>query len=106
MIDRELNISIRRQCALLSVARNRLDSSVSSERLENLEMMRLLDERYLEKPSHDVLRMQDYLLDKGYDVNEKRVRRLMRKMGLMAIYPKPNLSRLGMASYIYQYLGL
>jgi putative transposase len=60
-----------------------------SERLENLEMMRLLDERYLEKPSHDVLRMQDYLLDKGYEVNEKRVRRLMRKMGLMAIYPKP-----------------
>jgi putative transposase len=48
-------------------------------------MMRLLDERYLEKPSHDVLRMQDYLLDKGYEVNEKRVRRLMRKMGLMAI---------------------
>ena len=104
MIDRELNISFRCQCALLSVARNRLDSSVSSERLENLEMMRLLDERYLEKPSHDVLRMQDYLLDKGYEVNEKRVRRLMRKMGLMAIYPKPNLSRLGMASYIYPYL--
>ena len=93
MIDRKMNISIRRQCALLDVARNRLDSKVSSEQPENLEMMRLLDERYLEKPSHGVLRMQDYLLDKGYVVNEKRVRRLMRKMGLMAIYPKPNLSR-------------
>lgn len=104
MIDRKLNFSIRHQCALLDVARNRLDSKVSSERPENLEMMRLLDERYLEKPSHGVLRMQDYLLDKGYEVNEKRVRRLMRKMGLMAIYPKPNLSRLGMAKYIYPYL--
>ena len=90
--------SFRLRNRQLLVAANR------SERLENLEMMRLLDERYLEKPSHDVLRMQDYLLDKGYEVNEKRVRRLMRKMGLMAIYPKQNLSRLGMASYIYPYL--
>jgi putative transposase len=65
MIDRERNISIRRQCALLSVARNRLDSRVSSERLENLEVMRLLDERYLEKPSHGVLRMQDYFTGQG-----------------------------------------
>jgi putative transposase len=73
MIDRKSNISIRRQCALLSVARNRLDSSVRSERLEDLEMMRLLDERYLEKPSHGVLPMQDYLPEKGYKVNEKKV---------------------------------
>jgi putative transposase len=69
-----------------SVARNRLDSRVRSERLEDLEMMRLPDERYLEKPSHGVLRMQDYLPEKSYKVNEKKVRRLMRKMGLMAIY--------------------
>jgi putative transposase len=87
----------------LSVARNRLDSRVRSERLEDLEMMRLLDERYLEKPSHGLLPMQDYLLDKGYKVNEKKVRRLMRKMGLMlficpyrATLPLPVLIRYGL----------
>ena len=48
--------------------------------------------------------MQDFLLQQGYDINEKRVRRLLRKMGLMAMYPKQNLSKLGQAKYIYPYL--
>jgi putative transposase len=70
---------------------------------ENLKLMEKLDERYLEKPTHGVLRMQDYLADQGYVICEKCVRRLIRKMGLMAIYPKPNLSKLGQAKYIYPY---
>jgi len=48
--------------------------------------------------------MQDHLLHKGYHINHKRVRRLLRTMGLMAIYPKKNLSRIGNAKYIYPYL--
>ena len=48
--------------------------------------------------------MQDFLRDKGYTVNEKRVRRLLRKMAIEAIYPKKNLSRLGKAKYIMPYL--
>jgi len=51
-----------------------------------------------------VLRMQDFLFDEGFPVNEKRVRRLLRLMGLMAIYPKPRLSQLGDAQYIHPYL--
>lgn len=66
--------------------------------------MRMLDERYLDKPTYGVLQMQDYLRDEGYQVNHKRVRRLLRLMGLMAIYPKKNLSKLGHAEYIYPYL--
>jgi len=97
-------MSVRRQCELLSVSRNRLEVRPRSETEENLHLMKKLDERYLEKPSHGVLRMQDHLAELGHTVSEKRVRRLMRKMGLMAIYPKPNLSKLGHAKYIYPYL--
>ncbi|MDZ4668373.1 MAG: IS3 family transposase [bacterium] len=67
-------------------------------------MMRLMDEHYMEHPSYGVLRMQDHLLSRGFIVNEKRVRRLLRLMGLMAIYPRINLSKLGQAKYIRTYL--
>lgn len=66
--------------------------------------MRLLDERTLNYPAEGVLQLQDYLRAEGYPVNHKRIRRLVRKMGLMAIYPKRNLSRLGQAIYIRPYL--
>ncbi|MDJ1505292.1 DDE-type integrase/transposase/recombinase [Xanthocytophaga agilis] len=66
--------------------------------------MRLLDERYLNFPTEGVLQMQDYLRSEGYVVNHKRVRRLLREMGILAIYPKPNLSKIGKAEYIYPYL--
>ncbi len=48
--------------------------------------------------------MQDYLRAEGYVVNPKRVRRLLRKMVIMAIFPQPNLSKLGKAEYVYPYL--
>jgi putative transposase len=76
----------------------------AAESEENLYLMRLLDARYLDYPTEGVLQMQDYLRSQGYSVNHKRVRRLLRKMGLMAIYCKPNLSKLGKAEYIYPYL--
>ena len=97
-------MSVRRQCALLGVARNRLEQKERQESAENLEIMKIMDKRNLERPTHGVLRMQDFLLQQGYDINEKRVRRLLRKMGLMAMYPKQNLSKLGQAKYIYPYL--
>lgn len=104
MVDPDEPLSVRRQCDLLNVNRNRLEVSTRQESAENLEIMRKLDERYLERPTHGVLRMQDFLREEGYLVNEKRVRRLLRKMGLLAIYPKPNLSRLGLGKYIHPYL--
>jgi len=74
------------------------------EKPENLEIMRIMDEHYLEHPSEGVIRMQDLLLALGFVVNHKRVRRLLRLMGLMAIYPKKNLSKLGLKKYIHPYL--
>jgi putative transposase len=66
--------------------------------------MRIMDEHYLKHPTEGVIRMQDLLLSLGFVVNHKRVRRLLRLMGLMAIYPKRNLSKLGLKKYIHPYL--
>jgi putative transposase len=66
--------------------------------------MRLLDEQYTRYPFYGVLRMTYWLRQQGYQVNAKRVRRLLRKMGLLAIYPKPQLSRLAAGGQRYPYL--
>lgn len=57
--------------------------------------MRLLDEQYTRTPFYGVRRMRYWLREQGYRVNGKRVRRLLRQMGLEAIYPKPRLSEPG-----------
>jgi putative transposase len=97
-------LSTRSQCELLDIHRSGIYYAPAKESEMNLEIMRLLDDRYLDRPTHGVLQMQDYLSDEGYHVNHKHVRRLLRLMGLMAIYPKKNLSKLGHAEYIYPYL--
>jgi putative transposase len=71
---------------------------------ENLQLMRLLDEQYTRTPFYGVLRMTAWLQRQGYAVNEKRVRRLLRTMRLMAIYPSPKTSRPAPAHRIYPYL--
>jgi len=103
-IDRQGGLSIRKQCELLSVNRSSLYYKAQSERPENLQLMRLLDEHYLKHPTEGVLRVQDFLRREGFKVNHKRVRRLLRLMGISAIYPKKNLSRMGIKQYIHPYL--
>lgn len=66
--------------------------------------MRLLDEQYTRCPFYGVLRMTAWLMQQGYGVNPKRVRRLLRDMGLMALYPKPNLSQPQAGAQVYPYL--
>lgn len=66
--------------------------------------MRLLDEQYTRCPFYGVRRMTAWLREQGQRVNEKRVRRLLRKMGLLAIYPKPSLSQPAMSAKLYPYL--
>lgn len=97
-------LSKRQQCDLLGVSRGSLYYKPAGEKQENLDIMRMMDEQHLNHPTDGVLRMQDYLFLKGFLVNHKRVRRLMRKMGLMPIYPKRNLSKPGQAKYIRPYL--
>ena len=103
-IDSEHVLSTRKQCEILSVHRSGLYYKPQGEKKDNLEIMRIMDEHYLKHPTAGVMRMQDLLLSLGMVVNHKRVRRLLRLMGMMAIYPKRNLSKLGLIKYIRPYL--
>jgi putative transposase len=76
----------------LSIARAGLYYEPVGEGEENLGLMRLLDEQYTRTPFYGVRRMTAWLQTHGYPVDVKRVRRLLRLMGLEAIYPKPRLS--------------
>jgi putative transposase len=71
---------------------------------ENLLLMRLLDEQFTKTPFYGVARMTAWLRQQGYAVNPKRVRRLLRLMGLEALYPKPRLSLPGDQERRYPYL--
>jgi putative transposase len=97
-------LSVRRQCDLLGLNRSTLYYEPTSESAENLHLMRLLDEQYLRSPFYGWPRMTAYLRRQGYVVNSKRVRRLMQKIGLQAIYPKPRTSRAAQERKVYPYL--
>jgi len=97
-------LSVRQQCELLDLSRSTVYYEAVGESEENLRIMKLMDEEFLAEPTHGVLQMQDFLFALNFLVNHKRVRRLLRKMGIMALYPKRNLSKLGHAKYIRPYL--
>jgi len=97
-------ISIRRQCELLGVNRSSWYYRPVEESAEDLQLMRLIDEQYTRTPFFGTRRMSEWLARKGYEVNRKRVARLMTKLGLAAVYPKPKLSQAGEGHRIYPYL--
>ena len=98
------DLSIARQCALLGLARSSLYYAPRGESEENLRRMRLIDEAYTRWPFYGVRRMTAWLRREGEAVNPKRVRRLMRLMGLEAIYPKKRLSLPAKQNRRYPYL--
>jgi putative transposase len=97
-------ISLGRQCELLGMARSSLYYQQRGESERNLKLLRLLDEQYTRTPFYGVPRMTAWLGTQGEWVNEKRVRRLLRVLGLEAIYPKPRLSDAAAGHKIYPYL--
>ena len=105
LVDREhAEISIRRQCELLGVNRSGLYYQPLGESQENLQLMRLLDEQYTRAPFYGSRKMAEWLRTQGFEVNRKRVSRLMAVMGIEAVYPKPKLSQPGEGHRIYPYL--
>lgn len=98
------DVSIRRQCDLFNIHRSGVYHQVQTESDFNLSLMRKMDEWILDDPTIGVITMVDFFKDQGIDINHKRVRRLMRLMGYMAIYPKKHLSALGDSQYIHPYL--
>ncbi len=98
-------ISVVRQCQLLGLNRTGQYYRAGTPSTEDAELMRLIDEQYTVTPFYGYRRMTVYLQNLGFPVNHKRVRRLMRKLGLEAIYPKPNLSKPGGKDHLtYPYL--
>jgi putative transposase len=88
----------------LDLNRSSLYYQSVGESEENLQLMRLLDEQYMKTPCYGVLKMTAYLKQLGYEVNVKRVRRLLRLMGLEAVYQKPNTSKANPEHKVYPYL--
>ena len=99
-------LSISRQCELIRLPRSSYyrEGLNGGESAENLELMRLIDEEYTRHPFYGSRKLRDYLIRQGYQVNRKRVRRLMQLMGLVSIAPKPNTSRPSPKHKVYPYL--
>jgi putative transposase len=97
-------VSIRRQCALLGLSRASFYYPAATETADNLRLMRLLDEEYTRHPFYGSRKLTRWLKEQGEAVNRKRVQRLLRVMGLEAIYPKPRLSQGGKGQRIFPYL--
>jgi putative transposase len=97
-------LSVRRQCQLLGLAPATYYYQAQPESPENLYYMRWLDQEYTDRPFYGVRKMTAGLQLQGYAVGPKRVRRLLRAMGLMAVYPKPRLSLNPLAHKRFPYL--
>ena len=97
-------ISISRQCELVGLTRSSYYYRRKKPDEEELELMRLIDEQYMERPFYGVRRMVAYLRRLGFIVNHKRVSGLMRRMGLMGVVPKRHLSRPEARQGKYPYL--
>ena len=97
-------LSISAQCVLLGLWRSGIYYMPSSEREENLLIMRILDEQYLKTPFYGVERLREFLLRKDYKVNRKRLRRLMRLIDWRTIYPEKHTTIADATKYKYPYL--
>jgi len=105
MIERDHpEISVYRQCELIGLPRSSLYYQPQGESAYNLELMRFLDEQYTKTPFYGVEKMTEFLRENGHVVNPKRVRRLLRKMGLEAIHPKRKTSVPNLENRVYPYL--
>lgn len=87
-IDPDDELSVRRQCELLGLSRSTAYYQPAPESVENLRIMRLIDEQYLQTPFYGRRRWTWWLREcHGYVINPKRVGRLLRTMGIEAVFP-------------------
>lgn len=99
-----IQLSIAEQCELLSLPRSTYYHEPLPESPENLALMRLMDELHLKHPFYGSRQLTRVLRRLDYEVNRKRTQRLMRLMGLEAMYPRPRLSDPNPEHVIYPYL--
>jgi len=96
--------SISRQCQLLSLNRSTFYYSPVPVSPEDLVLMRQIDEQYLKTPFYGSRSMARHFRRQGRRINRKRIQRLMRRMGIEAVYPKPHTSRPHPEHRVYPYL--
>lgn len=99
-----VEIPVYRQCELLGLSRSGYYYQPHGESALNEHLMNLIDEQYTRMPFYGVEKMTEWLRRQGFRVNPKRTRRLMRLMGLEAVYPKPWLSKPAEGHRKYPYL--
>ena len=104
MIDRKNTLPVTRQCQLLLLSRSTAYYRLKDVSDGDLAIMRRIDEMHLKRPYFGSRRIRDWLVAEDYDINRKRVQRLMRLMGIVALYPKKGTSRPGKGHKIYPYL--
>src|SRR5881227_2677613 len=92
------------QCRLLAVPRSSVYRPPAPASDEDLAIMALIDRHYLARPYYGSRRMAAWLATQGHRVNRKRVQRLMRLIGLVAVYQRPNTSKPAAAHKVYPYL--
>ena len=97
-------MSVRQQCSILGICRSGLLYTPIGTSELNLDLMEKIDKKYTDHPFYGRPKMTELLKKEGYQINGKRVGRLMQKMGIMAIYPKPNTSTRNKAHRVYPYL--
>jgi putative transposase len=105
MIDKDAkDISLTRQCELLNISKGTFYYKPIGIDPYSLNLMDLLDRQFTDTPFYGSRRMTAWLNRQGFPVNRKRVQRLMRLMGIEAIYPKANLSKRRKDHEVYPYL--
>ena len=104
MIDRTFILSIKKQCALLQLPRSTAYYNPAEVSEEDLTLMRRIDELHLNYPFAGSRMLRDMLKQAGYKIGRRHVRTLMRRMGIEALYRKPNTSRKHEKNKIYPYL--
>ena len=97
-------VTILRQCQLVGISRSAYYGPTKGENVLNLSLMRLIDEQFLETPWYGSRQMVRHLRRQGYTAGRKRVRRLMARMGLAAIYQRPRTTNPHPEHRIWPYL--
>ena len=104
MVSKDHKLSVRRQCALLTLARSNMYYEPKGEPPENLQFMAIIDKQFLETPWYGSRQMARYMQRNNHKCGRHRVRRLMRLMRLVPIYQEPNTSKKHPQHKIWPYL--
>ena len=104
MVSKDHDLSVRRQCGLLSLVRSNLYYQPQGESAGNLRFMGIIDKQFLDTPWYGSRQMARYMQRQGHKCGRHRVRRLMRLMRLVPIYQTPNTSKKHPQHKIYPYL--